>query len=133
MKKKFKTIANKYIHKCLVKNYNLTRGIISWFEDKVRKEHVLAGIAVYILNNGHKVSDYPVSDIFVLGDTLYIHTHRPGLWIGKGGQTIDGIKDSINKGHKNVVVNDIQFIEHKRPADYELSMYYNMYHNIGNW
>ena len=76
------------------KNYHLLRYLVSVVEDVNLTKDVRYSIAswMYLTNR----TNYPFSDIFVVDDTVYICTVRPGLWIGKGGETVDSLTNNLN-------------------------------------
>ena len=82
------------------------RWIIEVVSDKKKQKDVLSSISSYLYNKDAKL---PFTDVFLVGNTVCVFTKRPGLWIGKGGQTQEEI---INKLNNNV--------DGKKIADYDL-------------
>ena len=75
--------------------YLSIRLIAELVKDKESTQYVIDKIADYIrYENLDKVILF--SDIFVLGDEVYILTVRPGIWIGKQGTTINELKTNLN-------------------------------------
>ena len=93
----------RYIRKWLIKNcthhfytehYYFLRWLVSMGSDKKRTKEVCWGVARWMVNND--MSFLPFMDMFVLDGVLYIYTERPGLWIGKGGKTIDNLQQTLS-------------------------------------
>lgn len=75
--------------------YLSIRLIAELVKDKESTQYVIDMIADYIrYEKLDKVILF--SDIFVLGDEVYILTVRPGIWIGKQGATINELKTNLN-------------------------------------
>ena len=64
------------------------------------------------------------NNIFVIDDNVYVYTRHPGLWIGKGGRTIDAIEHRINYNLDGKKFYDfkLQLIENIHEADAEIAM-----------
>lgn len=75
--------------------YLSIRLIAELVKDKESTQYVIDKIADYIY---YEKLDKVIlfSDIFVLGDEVYILTVRPGIWIGKQGATINELKTNLN-------------------------------------
>lgn len=112
MKKLIKNYIKKCITKYLLKYFNGSRRdkhyqyirdhvrfylFLRWLAEFVKNEedteHVLSSIAHYMY---YTQLNLPFTDIFVVGDAVCVYTTRPGMWIGKGGSTIDKITEKIN-------------------------------------
>ena len=95
-----KTIIKKYLRKNLSgrpKHYQFWRWVASLFHDKESNEHILACIVSYFYHNKKKFPNADFTDIFVVDKDVYIYTRFPGIWIGKGGSTIDKLEESFNR------------------------------------
>ena len=77
-----------------MEDYPLYRYLASWLETMERNRDIRQSIASWMVLSKHE--DLPFTDIFVIDDEVYIYTYRPGLWIGKGGKTIDDCTYHIN-------------------------------------
>ncbi len=77
------------------KTYLFVRWIISLIEDEDEANDVVRYIALWMAHND-KVNN-PFTDIFLVGDIIYIVTDRPGLWIGKYGKNMDDLIEYIRK------------------------------------
>ena len=77
-----------------MEDYHLYRYIASFVESRERNEDIRHSIASWMVHSKHE--NLPFNDIFVIDDEVYIYTYRPGLWIGKGGKTIDDCTYHIN-------------------------------------
>ena len=87
----------KYLRNKLVKyhpkTYLFVRWIISLIEDDDYANNVLTYISLWMINNDR--TNNPFTDIFIIGDIIYIVTDRPGLWIGSYGKDIDDLIEYI--------------------------------------
>jgi uncharacterized protein YciU (UPF0263 family) len=77
-----------------MEDYHFYRYIASFVESREKNKDIRHSIASWMCDSRHE--DLPFSDIFVLDDEIYIYTYRPGLWIGRGGKTIDDCLYHIN-------------------------------------
>jgi len=77
-----------------MEDYHLYRHLATWIENSERSKDIRHSIASWMVHSRHE--DLPFNDIFVIDDEVYIYTYRPGLWIGKGGCTIDDCLYHIN-------------------------------------
>lgn len=77
-----------------MEDYPLYRYLASWLETRERNRDIRQSIASWMVESRHE--DLPFTDIFVIDDEVYIYTYRPGLWIGRGGRTIDDCLYHIN-------------------------------------
>ena len=128
MKRLFKKLIEKYLKKHLTahpKHYYFLRWLSSLVEDKNKLVDVYGSIAGYFY---HKQNDLTYTnvmeymhftDIFVVDNNVYIYTQRPGMWIGKSGQTIDSVQDRMNLNVNGQKVHDykIYLIEDLDSAD----------------
>jgi hypothetical protein len=104
------------------KKYHFLRWLAECVKDVKKTDDALSGIAYYMMENK---SDYlQFNDIFVIDDNVYVYTRRPGLWIGKGGRTIDAIEHRINYNLDGKKFYDfkLQLIENIHEADAEIAM-----------
>lgn len=76
------------------KDYHFLRYLVSIVEDADLTKDVRYSIASWMFTTNR--TNYPFSDIFVVDDIVYICTVRPGLWIGKGGETVDNLTNNLN-------------------------------------
>lgn len=95
----------KYLHRKLPghpKHYHFLRWLAKIVEDKEATFGVLRDIGLWMSENCFKnksiksISPYQYSDIFVVGNTVYIYTYRPGNWIGKGGELCTSLENRLN-------------------------------------
>lgn len=93
LKDDVKKVLNYNIHSHM-EDYHLYRYIAFWLESKERNKDIRHSIASWMVQSRHE--DLPFNDIFVIDDEVYIYTYRPGLWIGKGGCTINDCLYHIN-------------------------------------
>ncbi len=104
-----KYLGNKLV-KYHPKTYLFVRWIISLIEDKDDANEVVIYIALWMNNTGR--ANNPFTDIFLVGDIIYIVTDRPGLWIGEYGKDIDDltayIRDRVKPEYAiNLIETDI--------------------------
>lgn len=86
----------KYLKKHLTahpKHYYFLRWLAEYVKDEKKTKDALHSIAYYI---SEKNLNLPYLDIFVVGDTVYVHTSRPGLWIGKAGSNHEAVEHRMN-------------------------------------
>jgi len=77
-----------------MEDYHLYRHMASIIENEEKNKDIRYSIASWMCQSHHE--NLPFNDIFVVDDEIYIYTYRPGLWIGKGGKTIDDCIYHIN-------------------------------------
>ena len=106
MKKIIKNYLTKKLNVARPKNYAFLRWLVGFVERKEDKENVLSSIASWLYHG--KYYNLPLTDLFVINKTIYLYTMRPGMWIGKGGETIDSCEDSINYNIDGEKVHDYQ-------------------------
>lgn len=78
------------------------------------KDDVYFAFGKFLSDKGREF--YQFSDIFAVGDTVYIVTFRPGLWIGKGGSTVKELEGILGRYKVN-------FIEEKYTAFSEITKF----------
>ena len=131
-----KKLIKRYLKKNLTahpKHYYFLRWLADLVKDNKQTDNVCAGIARWIYDTNENYLLDKLNDLFVIDNNVYIYTYRPGLWIGKGGKTIDSLIHSLNYNIYNVKTHDykIQLIEiHKQPYS-EVIGYAHFYAN--NW
>ena len=119
-----KNFIRKYIQNHLrsrQKHYQFWRWVASWFYNKENTEHILTCIVSYFYYNENRFQTMEFTDIFVVDKDVYIYTRRPGLWIGKGGETIDKLEESFNRnitGEKY----KIRIIEDNKSSQYYIRL-----------
>lgn len=98
------------------KDYHLLRYLVSVVEDEDLTKDVRHSIASWMFTTNR--TNYPFSDIFVVDDVVYICTVRPGLWIGKGGETVDSLTNNLNTKVDGIKYRNLQvkFIESTNDA-----------------
>ena len=108
------------------KDYHLLRYLVSVVEDADLTKDVRYSIASWMDSTNR--TNYPFSDIFVVDNTVYVCTDRPGLWIGKGGETIDSLTDNLNTKVDGTKYRDLQvkFIENTNDAVSDVYGYIGM-------
>ena len=112
-------LVEKFVHRLLrncrknMKRYLFARWIAELIKDQQKTTDVVMTFARYFIQYNNGVS-YEFEDVFVVGDTIYIDTMRPGYWIGKGGQNADTLIDMLNHNINGEKINNfsIRFIEH---------------------
>jgi len=80
------------------KNFWLLRFLSDLVMDMEIVDHVCENISVWMYHNN---VNYPVNDVIVIDNLVYIYTHKPGLWIGKGGSNVHSLE-------KYLYANDIK-------------------------
>ncbi len=131
-----KKLIKRYLKKHLTahpKHYYFLRWLADLVKDNKQTDWVCAGIAHWIYEtNEHSLLE-KFNDLFVIDNNVYIYTHRPGLWIGKGGKTIDSLMYSLNHNIHNVKTHDyqIKLIEMCNHPYSEVIGYAHFYAN--NW
>lgn len=80
-------------------HYLFLRWLAECFKSK-ETTNVYSAISSYIFLNYKNLTKF-FSDVFVLNDTVFIVTRFPGCIIGKGGETINGIAEYLNKNIDN--------------------------------
>lgn len=101
-----------YLIKYLAKHYkidknNKTYWFVRWLAELIKDDttttSVLINVATFINDNTFLYNMY--SDVYVIDNTVVLVTNRPGMWIGKGGETIDSLKELIESTlHQNVSI-----------------------------
>lgn len=106
-----------------MEDYHFYRYMAYVIESKEKNKDIRHSIASWMCHSRHE--DLPFSDIFVLDDEIYIYTYRPGLWIGRGGKTIDDCLYHINHKVDGTKYRDfkINLIESKNDALSEVYSY----------
>jgi len=87
--------------------YLFLRLLAEFCKDKEDSEDVIYLISRYISNEYPRLSRM-FTDIFVIDDQVYIFTEYPGFWTGKGGSTLNAIKDAININGDGVKYRDYE-------------------------
>ena len=126
-----KKLIEKFIHKLLRNCYKNRKRVLfaRWLAEFVRNEYsttnAMADIATYLVRNNEGLSALPFTDIFVVGNIVYVCTTRPGLWIGKGGSTVEAIEHIFNYNVRDEKIADyhIRFIEVKDMAVNDIANY----------
>ena len=123
MKKLIKNYLKKHLDCSHPKHYYFLRFLSEMVKDDNSNTLVYAGIARFMFNNGINL---PFSDIFVIDNIIYVYTLRPGLWIGRGGETIKKIENEINYNFEERRLYDysIQLLEEFKNANHYI------HHNI---
>lgn len=119
-----KRMIKRYLMKRLTghpKNYHLLRWMAEWVKEEAETEYVLREISYFLQNER---IDIPYEDIFVVGNNVYIVTQRPGLWIGKGGNTVNSLIKKINCDIQGNVHSDyhVNFIEPDSATHYIMTV-----------
>ena len=111
-----------------MEDYPLYRFLASWLETRERNRDIRQSIASWMVLSRYE--DLPFNDIFVIDDEVYIYTHRPGLWIGRGGRTIDDCLYHINHKIDGTEYRQlkIHLIEAKNDALTDVYGYMTVYH-----
>lgn len=66
------------------------------FEYKGELSYVCYKLAKFYSGNINNFIGIKISDVVVLNNTIFVYLGRPGLMIGKGGETIDKLTEHIN-------------------------------------
>ena len=136
IKEFFKNKIRKYLRKHLTghpKHYYFLRWLADLVKDNGQLEDVCSGVASWICVNDENTLLPHLSDLFVVGNNVYIVTYRPGLWIGKSGKTVGSLEHSLNHNINDEKINDyhIRFIEWlKEPY---ASVMRSVYFYSNNW
>lgn len=124
-----KKLIEKFIHKLLFwnesqKRFLFARLLAECIKDDKKTEDVICRLASYFVHYNKSVV-IPFNDIFVVGDTVYIFTERPGYWIGKEGSTVNAIEHQLNYNLKEEKIGDyhIRFIEEKYTTNISIKTY----------
>ena len=125
-----KHLIEKLVHRLLRKcrknqlRYLFARLLAEIVKDKEKTNHILISIASYFIKY-HDGEKFQFNDIFVVGDTIYINTLRPGYWIGKGGSEADRLLVECNYNAEMEKVADYQlrFIELLNDAQSSIATY----------
>jgi len=119
MKKLIKNYLKKHLNCSHPKHYYFLRFLSEMVKDDNSNNRVFAGIARFMSNNRINL---PFSDIFVIDNIIYVYTLRPGLWIGRGGETIKKIENEINYNIEGQRLDDysIQLLEEYKNANYHI-------------
>lgn len=136
-----KKLIKKYITKYLLRYFNGDRSskdyqyvrdhirfylFLRWLAEFVKNEedteHVLSSIASYMY---YTQLILPFTDIFVVSDVVCICTTRLGMWIGKGGSTINKITKKINFNLEGKQTHNfkITFLENTQRSAVDVSNY----------
>jgi ribosomal protein S3 len=112
MKKLIENYLIKRLNVSHPKHYYFYRWLAECIKDKDKTIDVLCSIAGYI-NSTNKNAGLPFLDIFVIRDYVFVVTQRPGLWIGKSGETHEAIEYRLNHTTKGDKVSDykLEYIE----------------------
>ena len=129
MKKLIKYYLKKHLDCSHPKNYYFLRFLSEMVKDDNTNNFVFAGIARFMFSNGINL---PFSDIFVIDNTIYVYTLRPGLWIGRGGETIEKIKNEINSNTEGQRLHNysIQLLEEYKNANHYIYHYVRVYNDF---
>ena len=111
------------------KNYYFLRFLSEMVKDDNSNNRVFAGIARFMSNNGINL---PFSDIFVIDNIIYVYTLRPGIWIGRGGKTMDKIENEINYGTEGQRLHNysIRLLEEYKNANHYIHQYACVYNDF---
>ena len=88
-----KYLINKFENRKLKRFYFL-RWLVDIITNKSDLYFLLDCIALWMVKQ--KSIHLRFTDIFLVGNNLYVYTPNPGDWIGKGGKTIDDFETFIN-------------------------------------
>ena len=102
-----------------------------WLVDAFYKQNDLVLLhTVFPWMRANNLEMLQYTDIFVIGKTIFIYTVRPGLWIGRHGQTIDSLKKLIKEsetGHPEYADYKVELIEDNQTAHATPLRYYSYY------
>lgn len=117
-----KGLVRKYIIKQFCKSrrpssekYIFLRWLAEKTKDRKETNDVICTIAYFLEETN---TNLPYTDIFLVGKRVYIVTLRSGLWIGRGGSTVNNLLKRINYRLDGTKRSDytIDFIEPKDSA-----------------
>lgn len=91
--------------------YRYARYLVSYLEIKQDKDKLLELIAKWIRKTGNEHLLRYLTDVFIFFNEVYIVTGRPGLWIGKGGDTLDDLRNFIRTNMSLPAITNIQLCE----------------------
>lgn len=129
MKKLIKGYLKRHLNSAHPKNYYFLRFLSEMVKDDNSNNRVFAGIARFMSNNGINL---PFSDIFVIDNIIYVYTLRPGIWIGRGGKTMDKIENEINYGTEGQRLHNysIRLLEEYKNANHYIHQYACVYNDF---
>lgn len=134
LKKRIRSYLINHLGSSHPKNYYFLRWLSDIVEDKDSANDICATLGSWIVNTdiGSSLINY-LNDLFVVGNGVYIVTYRPGLWIGKGGRTVDSLEHCLNYDIEDKKINDyeVRFIEIHKKNYSSVMGYINFYSN--NW
>ena len=106
-------------------DYIYVRHILSIAEEKEFRDNCIKEICKWIVNNQQDGLLSTLSDIYTCAHTVYIRTLRPGLWIGRGGETIDSLISHLRKTWPDI---DVELVENTA----SLAKVYSCYTTLKN-
>lgn len=90
------------------KRYLFLRWLAEFVKDNnIETTSVVCGIAAYIYYEYNQLYD-TLTDMFIVGNKVFIVTTRPGMWIGKSGETIEAIKKELNFDKNGQKISDYE-------------------------
>lgn len=108
------------------RHYLFLRFLAELVKDEQKTEGVYMDIGNFIQGKLPRLATL-FTDIFVIDNYVYIQTPRPGLWIGKCGETIDAITREINHGEKYDY--EIKLLEDNTSPLYQIIRWASFYAN----
>ena len=131
-----KKLIRKYLKKHLnghPKHYYFMRWLADIVRDKKQTDDICAGVARWMHDTDESRLLGHLNDLFVIDNRVYIYTYRPGLWIGRGGETTMSLEHSLNHDVNGEKIHDydIWFIEIQGKPYAEVAGYLHIYAN--NW
>ena len=124
-----KRLIKKYLLKKLKssrepKHYHFLRWLADVVKDKNATKDVYSSIASWLYEDESLNKLLQFNDIFVVDNIVFIYTHRPALWIGKAGRTVDSLEHKLNHKVNGEKVHDykVRFIEEQHSAYAEITM-----------
>ena len=119
-----KIVENRLKHRQVRKNITSS---IWWFlgkklQDKDVFDDIISDISRYWANRSSRPY---ITDLIVIGETIFVYVRQPGLMIGRCGIDIDNLLNDINYNAKGEKKNNYKFsiIEDKYSAQQQIDDY----------
>lgn len=119
-----KIVENRLKHK--QRGKNITSSIWWYLGKKLQNKNAFDDIISYISRYWANRSYRPyITDLIVIGETIFVYVRRPGLMIGRCGIDIDNLLNDINYNAKGEKKNNYKFsiIEDKDSAQEQIDNY----------
>jgi len=127
MKRLIKNYVKKRLSVAHPENYAFLRWLVGFVSNEKVNEDIICGVASWLYHT--KNYNFPITDLFVIDNTIYLYTTRPSLWIGKRGSTIESCQDALNFNVDGEKVHDygIHIMEDIVSPTYKIHGYWRVY------